>query len=70
MRLFGYIYTLRKIPVKPLINHIITPAVDFVLFITTIHDGVHTPLSAAFLVNLLTEDELVSFWIGEPPPGR
>lgn len=30
-----------------------------------------TPLSsAAFLVNSLREDELVSFWIGEPPPGK
>lgn len=39
-------------------------------FITIISDGIHFTLAEAFLVNLRREDELVSFWIGEPPPGR
>lgn len=69
MRRFGYMYTLMKMTTKPCINYIITLAVDFLPFIANVYDGVHTPLSA-FVVKLLREDEFVSFWIGEPPPGR
>lgn len=35
-------------------------------FIAIINDGFHSTLSEAFLVNLWKEDELVSFWTGEP----
>lgn len=65
----GTFYISMKITIKHFINYIIPPAVDFTSLITTTSDGAHTTLSA-FLVNLLREDELVSFWIGEPPPGR
>lgn len=59
-----------KITAKPFINYIITLRLDFMPFIAIINDGFHSTLSAAFPGNVLREDELVSFWIGEPPPGR